>query len=96
LSITTIHYRFAVGAFLIYDITNEASFKNCKEWLQKIREYSDENVVVALVGNKKDLVEDRDLKIDYNTEEFFTGFIESETEKGKRFKEKNKVFKDVI
>ena len=31
---------------------------NLKEWLQKIREYSDENVRVALVGNKKDLVEE--------------------------------------
>jgi hypothetical protein len=36
------------------------------------------------------------LKVDYNTDEFFTGYIESETEKGKRFKEKNKIFKDVI
>ena len=44
LSITTIHYRFAVGAFLIYDITKEESFRNLKEWLQKIREYSDEHV----------------------------------------------------
>lgn len=59
LSITTIHYRFAVGAFLIYDITNEQSFHNLKEWLEKIREYSDEHVQIALVGNKKDLVEDR-------------------------------------
>ena len=59
LSITTIHYRFAVGAFLIYDITNEQSFNNLKEWLEKIREYSDEHVQIALVGNKKDLVEDR-------------------------------------
>lgn len=59
MSITTIHYRFAVGAFLIYDITNEQSFLNLKEWLDKIREYSDENVQIALIGNKKDLVEDR-------------------------------------
>ena len=59
MSITTIHYRFAVGAFLIYDITNEQSFHNLKEWLSKIREYSDEHVQIALVGNKKDLVEDR-------------------------------------
>lgn len=48
-----------MGAFLIYDITNEQSFNNLKEWLEKIREYSDEHVQIALVGNKKDLVEDR-------------------------------------
>lgn len=44
---------------MIYDITNEQSFHNLKEWLEKIREYSDEHVQIALVGNKKDLVEDR-------------------------------------
>ncbi|MFM7857826.1 MAG: hypothetical protein ACKO96_39365 [Flammeovirgaceae bacterium] len=76
---TTIHYRFAVGAFLIYDVTNAKSFKNLNEWLQKIREYSDEHIVVALVGNKKDLVEDKDtVRIDYNIDDFFTGYIESQ------------------
>jgi len=40
-------------------VTNAKSFKNLSEWLQKIREYSDEHIVIALVGNKKDLTEDR-------------------------------------
>ena len=57
LSITTTHYRFAVGAILVYDITNKQSFDNLNEWLQKIREYSDRDVKIALVGNKRDLVE---------------------------------------
>lgn len=61
LSITTTHYRFAVGAFLVYDVTNLQSFINLKEWLEKIREYSDDNVVIALVGNKKDLVDPENL-----------------------------------
>jgi small GTP-binding protein len=56
LSITTTHYRFAVGAFLIYDITNLQSFQNLPGWLEKIRAYSDDNVQIALVANKKDLV----------------------------------------
>ena len=68
---------------MIYDITDEQSFKNLAQWLQKIREYSDENVVIALVGNKKDLIEERDIsKLDYNTDDLFTGYIESETKKG--------------
>jgi len=58
LSITTTHYRFAVGAFLIYDVTNLKSFENLKGWIDKIREYSDEHVRIALIANKKDLVED--------------------------------------
>ena len=68
---------------MIYDITDEQSFKNLAQWLQKIREYSDENVVIALVGNKKDLIEERDIsKLDYNTDDLFIGYIESETKKG--------------
>ena len=58
ISITTTHYRFAVGAFLIYDVTNVNSFMNLSNWLFKIREYSDEHVQIALVANKKDLTEE--------------------------------------
>jgi GTPase SAR1 family protein len=31
-----------------------------KDWLQKIREFSDPNVVIVLVANKIDMVEDDD------------------------------------
>ena len=40
---------------MIYDITNLQSFLNLPSWLEKIREYSDENVKICLVANKKDL-----------------------------------------
>jgi Ras-related protein Rab-2A len=49
-----------VGAFLVYDITNRDSFLNLKGWLEKIREYSDPSIKIAIVGNKKDLVEGPD------------------------------------
>ena len=55
-SITTGHYRSAYGAVLIYDISNAETFKNCKYWLENIRTYADENVVIALVANKIDLL----------------------------------------
>ena len=35
----------------MYDVCNRESFKNCIYWLQNVRSYADENVVVALVGN---------------------------------------------
>ena len=34
----------------MYDISNAESFKNCRYWLENIKTYADENVVVALVG----------------------------------------------
>lgn len=49
-SITTGHYRFALGAILVYDISSADSFRNCRYWLENIRNYADENVVIALVG----------------------------------------------
>lgn len=57
MSITTTHYRFAVGAFLVYDVTNYESFANLKFWIDKLREFSDRDIVIALVANKCDLVD---------------------------------------
>lgn len=65
MSITTTHYRFALGAFLVYDVTNIQSFINLRDWLQKIREFSDPNVIIGLVANKSDLVEDDDREKGY-------------------------------
>jgi Rab family protein len=55
-SITTGHYRFALGAILVYDIMSSDSFKSCSYWVESIRNYADENCVIALVGNKTDTV----------------------------------------
>ena len=65
MSITTTHYRFAVGAFLVYDVTNIQSFINLQDWLHKIREFSDPNVIIALVANKADLVDEDDKQKKY-------------------------------
>jgi GTPase SAR1 family protein len=65
LSITTTHYRFAVGAFLVYDVCNIQSFINLRDWLQKIREFSDKDVVIGLVANKVDLIEEDDRRNGY-------------------------------
>ncbi len=35
-------------------MTNGESFKSCRYWVEQIRIYADENVVIALVGNKSD------------------------------------------
>jgi len=60
ISISTVHYRFSVGVFLIYDVTNKKSFENLGGWLEKIRTFCDEHVKIALVGNKKDLVDPKE------------------------------------
>ena len=48
-------YRGAVGALLVYDITNHDSFQNVGKWLKELRDHADANAVIMLVGNKCDL-----------------------------------------
>eukprot|EP00930_Biecheleria_cincta_P083824 TRINITY_DN73333_c0_g1_i1.p1 TRINITY_DN73333_c0_g1~~TRINITY_DN73333_c0_g1_i1.p1 ORF type:complete len:234 (+),score=51.31 TRINITY_DN73333_c0_g1_i1:38-703(+) len=55
-AITTAHYRKAVGALLVYDITRIETFQNCEKWLQELKQGAGQEVVVTLVGNKLDLV----------------------------------------
>lgn len=46
-------------------MTNIQSFINLKDWLTKIREFSDNDVIIALVANKSDLVDEEDRKKGY-------------------------------
>ena len=49
------YYRGAVGALLVYDISNHRSFENAARWLTELREHADAKIVIMLVGNKSDL-----------------------------------------
>jgi len=63
-SVTTHHYRAADGAILVFDITSDQSFQNLDKWLAELRENTDPNVTVALVGTKVDLQGKRAVSID--------------------------------
>ena len=54
-AIATAYYRGAVGAFLVYDITNPDTLQNINKWLKELEDHSDKNVVAMLIGNKCDL-----------------------------------------
>eukprot|EP01053_Blabericola_migrator_P001029 Blabericola_migrator_1__1028@NODE_1259_length_4956_cov_202_857435_g848_i1_p4_GENE_NODE_1259_length_4956_cov_202_857435_g848_i1NODE_1259_length_4956_cov_202_857435_g848_i1_p4_ORF_typecomplete_len182_score23_71Ras/PF00071_22/4_1e53Roc/PF08477_13/3_2e24Arf/PF00025_21/2_1e16SRPRB/PF09439_10/3e08GTP_EFTU/PF00009_27/3e06Gtr1_RagA/PF04670_12/3_5e06MMR_HSR1/PF01926_23/7e06FeoB_N/PF02421_18/1_8e05AAA_22/PF13401_6/0_00054Septin/PF00735_18/0_0072PduVEutP/PF10662_9/0_015TniB/PF05621_11/0_017Bac_DnaA/PF00308 len=56
-SVVRSHYRRAVGALLVYDITRLQTFLNAGKWLEDVRQYSEPDIVVMLVGNKHDLVD---------------------------------------
>ena len=56
-SITSHHYRKALGALLVYDVTRHSSFENCVKWLSELKNFTDKDCVICLVGNKIDLVE---------------------------------------
>jgi small GTP-binding protein len=48
-SMTKVYYRDAMGALLVYDATNRASFENLKTtWLKQLRDYGHEGVGMVL------------------------------------------------
>lgn len=57
-SIVLGHYRAAVGALLVFDLTDRDSWDSLKYWMDTLRENADENIQIALVANKCDLVEE--------------------------------------
>ena len=58
-TITTAYYRGAMGFILMYDVTNEESFKSCADWAEQVKTYSWDHTQVVLVGNKCDLEDER-------------------------------------
>jgi len=68
-TITSSYYRGAHGIIVVYDVTDQVSFNNVKQWLQEIDRYACENVNKLLVGNKSDLVTKK--VVDLNTAKEF-------------------------
>lgn len=49
---------------IVYDVTDEDSFNNVKQWLSEIDRYASDSVNKLLVGNKCDLTENRAVSYD--------------------------------
>ena len=57
-SITQIFYTHAKVAVIVYDVTNKKSFEEAKNyWYKKIQELDDKDIIIAIVANKYDLYE---------------------------------------
>lgn len=60
-TITNSYYRSAHGIVIVYDVSDEESFRNVKTWLLEIDRYGPANVNKLLVGNKTDIPEKRQI-----------------------------------
>uniref|UniRef100_A0A7N2LS38 Uncharacterized protein n=1 Tax=Quercus lobata TaxID=97700 RepID=A0A7N2LS38_QUELO len=56
-SLAPMYYRGAAAAIIVYDITNQASFERAKKWVQELQAQGNPNMVMALAGNKADLLD---------------------------------------
>jgi len=54
-SLAPMYYRGAAAAVVVYDITNPDSFAGAKSWVKELQRRGDQNVVIAMAGNKADL-----------------------------------------
>ena len=58
-SLAPMYYRGAAAAIIVYDVTNKDSFTGAKTWVKELQRRGDANCVIALAGNKADLVGQR-------------------------------------
>jgi len=71
-SIIISYYRNIAVAILVFDLSNYSTFNNIKKWLENIKYYCKNEVLIKLVGNKCDKInvvskqDINDLCFDYN------------------------------
>lgn len=73
-TITSSYYRGAHGIIVVYDVTDQESFANVKQWLNEIDRYATDNVNKLLVGNKCDLTSKK--VVDRSTAEEFANSLQ--------------------
>lgn len=54
-TITTAYYRGAMGIILVYDVTDERTFANIRQWFKTVNEHANDDAQLLLVGNKSDM-----------------------------------------
>ncbi|EGR32687.1 ras oncogene family protein, putative [Ichthyophthirius multifiliis] len=61
-SVARTYYRGALGAIIVYDITNAESFHAVKQWIQDTRDLARNNISIVVCGNKCDLKDERQVQ----------------------------------
>ncbi|OHT01803.1 Ras-related protein Rab11E [Tritrichomonas foetus] len=62
-AITSAYYKGANGAMILYDITSSISFSSLDRWMKELRDNTDQNLVIMLIGNKSDLAQLRSVSL---------------------------------
>ena len=68
-SITYHHYKKSVGALILYDITKKSTFDNVQNWYDDLILKAEKGCIIALIGNKLDLLEKNENKREVTKEE---------------------------
>ncbi|CEP14583.1 hypothetical protein [Parasitella parasitica] len=57
-SLAPMYYRNAQAAIVMYDITKSSTLDKAKGWVKELQRQANSQIVIALVGNKLDLVQE--------------------------------------
>ncbi|XP_029548570.1 ras-related protein Rab-43 [Salmo trutta] len=63
-TITQSYYRSTNGAVIAYDITKRGTFMAVPKWMEDVKKYGGSNIVPLLIGNKSDLVDQREVSLE--------------------------------
>ena len=99
-SITSHHYRKAVGALLVYDITRRITFDDCIKWYTELKNFTEKDCMICIVGNKLDIIQNNP-KLREVTKEEGENFAKRNNTlfyemSAKKFDEINRCFEDLI
>lgn len=62
-SLAPMYYRNSHAAIVVYDITKTSSLQRAKDWIEELRKNSsNDGIIIALVGNKLDLQDEREIE----------------------------------
>lgn len=80
-----------MGILLVYDVSDEGSFSNIRNWMKNIEQHASDNVVRVLVGNKSDL-DDSKRAVPYSrgkalADEYRIPFFETSAKNGSQVEE---------
>ncbi|CAJ2629573.1 ras-related protein RABF1-like [Trifolium pratense] len=67
-ALAPLYYRGAAVAVIVYDITSPESFSKAQYWVKELQKHGSPDIVMALVGNKADLNEKREVAVQDGTE----------------------------
>eukprot|EP00795_Rhopilema_esculentum_P017394 gene17394-8993_t len=67
-AVTSVYYRGANAAIIVFDLTKPETFENAKIWMDEVFMKCGGDVMVTFVGNKSDM----DQRMDINTVDEFT------------------------
>ena len=56
-----LYYKTSKAALIVFDLTNPSSLKKAMDWIEELHKNADPNIVMALVGNKVDMTDQRQI-----------------------------------